>query len=84
MPADALRALAAAGMDRFDADLAPHLAGLPNLEVLLLQGAQLTDAGLEPLAKLKTLRQLDLRGNKLSDDAVAKLQAALPAATILR
>jgi hypothetical protein len=39
-------------------ETAPHLASLKELEVLGTEGAELTDAGLKPLAALSSVRQI--------------------------
>ena len=61
-----------------------HLARLPHLETLLISSAQITDVGLGALAGMKSLRHLDIKGNKVSDEAVARLQTALPGLAIVR
>ncbi|MDA1052269.1 MAG: hypothetical protein O3C40_17565 [Planctomycetota bacterium] len=63
--------------DVTDDDAVALLASLPYLERLQIDGAQLTDACVPSLLRLKGLRYLRIRDAKLSDDAIAKL-AALP------
>ncbi|MSR65884.1 MAG: hypothetical protein EXS24_00730 [Pedosphaera sp.] len=63
---------------------AQHLARLKNLEVLLAHSAQITDAGLSAFASLTRLKRLEIQGNKVSDEAVAKLKAALPGLELVR
>ncbi|MBI1901071.1 MAG: hypothetical protein HYS13_08170 [Planctomycetia bacterium] len=55
-----------------------QLDNLPDLEVVVLLEPDTTDAGLMHLAKFKSLRAIRLRGAKITDEAVRKLQAALP------
>ena len=56
-----------------------ELEGLQQLETLLLNGITITDAALESLKKLKSLRLLDLTYcDELSQGAVNELRAALP------
>jgi hypothetical protein len=43
-----------------------------------------TDAGLEHLAGLKNLAQLNLKGTAVTDQGIAKLKAALPNCNISR
>lgn len=57
-----------------DAELA-KLAGLPEIRELNLRDSSITNEGLKTIAQLKSLRQLELRGTKISD--VSPL-AALP------
>lgn len=61
-----------------------HLQGLPHLESLSLSGARLTDAGLKHLEPLKSLRVLSVRDGQFSDEAWAKLEAALPNCNVSR
>ena len=61
-----------------------HLASLPQLETLLIAGTQITHVGLESLARVRSLRHLDIKGNKVSDEAVARLQAAIPGLNVVR
>jgi len=52
-----------------------HLSGLRRVESILLNGtAAITDAGLEPIGKLATLRNLDLRGCPVSNAGLAHLK----------
>ena len=43
----------------------------------------ITDAGLEPLSRLKHLSCLDLRGTQVSDAAADQLRRQMPHVTIL-
>ncbi len=58
------------------------LKGLTSLKGLDLERTQVAD--LEPLEGLTSLQRLDLKGPQVSDDAVARLQAALPDLEISR
>jgi hypothetical protein len=55
---------------------------LPALTSLLLENSAVTDAQLDRLAALTGLIELDLTGTLVSRKTVARLQAALPRATI--
>ncbi len=55
------------------------VAGLPVLEEFKLGSAQVTDAGLQALAKCKSLKKLSLSGVKqVTPEGVARLQQARP------
>jgi len=59
-----------------------HLKGLSNLEFLHIGSTRVTDTGLAELEGLKNLKHLVITFcNDISDDGVAKLQAALPGLT---
>ena len=58
------------------------LATLPQLEVLILNGATVTDAGLVHLEKLPLLRWVQLDRTQVTDAGMARLQRALPNAVI--
>jgi hypothetical protein len=60
-----------------------ELAGLTNLQDLMLNTTLVTDAGLKELAGLKNLRSLDLRNTTVTAAGVAALQKDLPACKIL-
>jgi Leucine-rich repeat (LRR) protein len=62
----------------FGDEAAAAIAQLPKLASLNLEKTQLTDAGLEKLRTLKNLKSLVLRGSKVSADAVAAFQKAVP------
>ena len=62
-------------------DLEP-LQGLTSLQRLRLWRTQVVD--LEPLKGLTSLQLLGLEGTQVSDDAVARLRAALPDLKIFR
>jgi serine/threonine protein kinase len=70
-------------------EVVAELAQSQSLQSLRLEGNQLTDAGLESLAKLKTLRYLQVNHNqgkdgvKLTQAGIAKLAAALPKCKIV-
>ena len=51
---------------------------LNDLEVLSLEGTQVTDAGLEYLKGLTTLRSLNLEGTRVTAEGARDLQEALP------
>lgn len=55
-----------------------HVAQMPALEVLWLQRAAITDAGLLQLRGLKSLRFVQLSAGAVSDMAIEQLQEALP------
>ena len=55
-----------------------HLNGLANLEALMLNHSQVTDAGLTHLEGLSSLRILHLEATRVTDEAVRRLQEALP------
>ncbi len=59
------------------------LLNFPPLEHLALEDKQISDKEIEPLARMKTLRQLGLAGTKVTAPGVAKLQAALPGCHII-
>lgn len=50
-----------------------HLLGLRRVESVLLNETAITDAGLEPIGKLTTLKNLDLRGCSVSNEGMAHL-----------
>jgi Leucine-rich repeat (LRR) protein len=70
-------------------EVVAELAQSQSLQSLRLEGNQLTDAGLESLAKLKTLRYLQVNHNqgkdgvKLTQAGIARLAAALPQCKIV-
>ena len=55
-----------------------ELAGLENLQTLLLTETEVTDAGLKKLAGLKSLQSLDLQNTKVTEAGVAELRKTLP------
>src|SRR5262249_22775060 len=59
-----------------------HLAGLKNLQTLVLIDTKVTDAGLKELAGLKNLRRLELQGTKVTREGAAELEKTLPRCTI--
>ena len=60
------------------------LHALTALEHLTLEGADVTDAGLDHLKHLSCLRTLGLRGTQVTDAGVKNLQQALPNCKIER
>ena len=75
-------AMDAAGLKASDADL-KDLIEIPDLRYLSLYGSEITDTGLKELAKLKHLKELDLRFCKqLTDAGVTELIKALPGVPI--
>ena len=62
---------------------APEAAATAQPTQLDRSNAGLTDADLAALYSQTSLTSLDLRGNELSPDAIASLQAALPDCAIL-
>ena len=63
---------------------AQHLAGLKNLEVLIVPGTGITDVGLEYFAGMKGLKRLEINGCKVTDGAVAKLKEKLAGLEVVR
>jgi len=60
-----------------------HLTGLTKLRCLWCQGTPLTDEALPHLQQMKSLRILDVSETKLSAEAAAALQKALPDCVVL-
>jgi hypothetical protein len=58
-----------------DGDLAP-LAGLENLEHLLLSGVDLSDEAMATISRLPKLTRLTIKGSAVSDAAIEKLKKA--------
>ncbi len=58
------------------------LTGLESLEELSVESENVTDAGLVHLAKLKALKSVYLYNTSVTDAGVARLQQALPDASI--
>ena len=80
-PARNSRPLAPATTDRPDAY---HLKGLTNLKYLDLDGnTQITDAGLEHLKGMTSLRGVELMRTSVTDEGVKRLQEALPDCEII-
>ncbi len=50
-----------------------EIAGLSRLRSLLLNETKITDAGLEPVGKVITLENLDLRNCSLNNKAISHL-----------
>ena len=63
---------------------AQHLAGLKNLEVLIVPGTGITDVGLEYFARIKSLKRLEINGCKVTDGAVAKLKERIAGLEVVR
>ena len=61
-----------------------HLAGLTNLEYLYISRAPVTDDALQHIAKLKKLKTISFHRSKVTAAGIAKLQQALPKASIRR
>ena len=59
-----------------------HLAGLKQLQKLVLNSTMVTDAGLKHVAGLKQLRELYLFRTKVTAKGKADLKKALPRLTI--
>jgi formylglycine-generating enzyme required for sulfatase activity len=55
-----------------------HISQLPLLESVMCQGVALTDAGLRQLEVLKTLKQIDLTGTKVTLHGMTRFKQALP------
>jgi hypothetical protein len=66
-----------------DRDLA-QIGRLGHLLRLDLAGTQVTDAGLDHLASLPQLRQLNVSGTAVTPDAVARLRESLPNLRVTR
>ena len=64
-----------------DACLA-SLSGLTKLQILNIEGPQVTDAWLDRIAAMKSLRQVMIGGAQVSDEAIARLHRSLPEAQI--
>jgi len=62
----------------FDDSDIEALVELPYLEMLLLDGTQITDASSNTLATLSNLRFLSLRNTRFTGEGIASLQQALP------
>lgn len=60
----------------------PKLASLVNLEWIHLGGTGITDACLDDLAQLKSLKELIVTKTEITEQGVAKLRAALPECTV--
>jgi hypothetical protein len=56
---------------------------LPKLEKLWLHDLPITDASVEVLSKMKTLRELHVYATKLSPEGVRGLQSALPRCQVI-
>ena len=54
------------------------LSGLPQLEQLSLRNSKITDVSVDNLAKLKTLKRLDVVNTGLTPNGLTRLRAALP------
>jgi Leucine-rich repeat (LRR) protein len=61
-----------------------HLKGLTNLETLLLDNTNITDAGLVHLKGLTNLQTLSFIGTKITDAGFAELGQTLPNCKIYR
>ncbi|MFP6673597.1 MAG: hypothetical protein VB878_00835 [Pirellulaceae bacterium] len=65
-----------------------HLAGLKNLDILLLRGCPFTDAGLDHLKQLTNLRLLDLTRSsssfklKVTNEKIEELTSSFPELTM--
>jgi eukaryotic-like serine/threonine-protein kinase len=83
--APGLRNLGVFNVEAID-EFLPEIAKLPALEFLnLYNNAKLTDQGLTHLARMKSLRQLDLKQcDAVTDEAVRKLADALPKCRMVR
>jgi hypothetical protein len=57
---------------------------LKKLRFLHLVGTKITDEGLIPLAGMKSLEELDVRGTPVSNEALAALQKELPKLRVIR
>ena len=59
---------------RIDGEKIKHLAGLPNLESLVLTGREVDAAGIESIQGLTKLKKLVLDKTSVDDEALAKTQ----------
>ena len=55
-----------------------HIAGLTQLEGLMLQFTGMTDAGMEHLEGMPRLRSLDIRGTKVGAKRADEFRSAHP------
>jgi hypothetical protein len=79
-----LKFLVLSGTKVSDAGLV-ELAGLPALERLYLQDCRgVTDVGVTSLARLRGLRQADLRRTGVTEEGAARLRKALPGCEVIR
>lgn len=79
-----LRKLDVANSAITDAGLA-SLEELPALQELYLQNTKITDSGFsEHLAKIESLRRLDLSGTQVSKEVVAEWKKAVPGRRVLQ
>lgn len=53
------------------------IAGLPNLETLVIAG-KITDDGLQQLVRLKKLRYLEIGSSMVTENGIKRLQAQMP------
>jgi hypothetical protein len=54
------------------------LAGLKDLQILNIEGPQVTDDWLDRMAAMKSLRQVIIGGAQVSEEAIARLHRSLP------
>jgi hypothetical protein len=69
-------------LDGTDTHTVSRIAGLVHLQALYLNETSVTD--LSPLFELRSLQVVDLRGTKVDEQEVIRLQTALPACEVLR
>ena len=56
---------------------------MPELRILDLANTSISDKGLIHLARLAKLQELNLKGTKITDQGLKRLQKELPGATII-
>ena len=60
------------------------LTGLKNLQVLALSRTAVTDAGLDSLKDMKSLKSVYLIGTKVTSQAVEKFKKTLPGVAVYK
>ncbi len=60
-----------------------RLHGMKHLQKLWLNSTEVSDEGVAHLEKLKSLRELHISENKISETALRALRSALPRCRIL-
>ena len=83
-----MRSLEALDIGAFAPKITGHniqsLSALPNLGTLnLVDCLEISDDAVEPLASLKHLDHLDIRGTSISEEGAKRLERALPNTMVL-
>jgi hypothetical protein len=60
------------------------VASLPNLKIVNLFAASVTDPGLRKLARLKNLKSLELKNPRIAPTTVQYLEATIPGLKVSR